>query len=135
MFLLFILNSLYGTEKSRRKALIVWIVICCLTLFFFFCELRRYKGAPSVCVFRSAFQSISNCDYPNQYICVDFFLLFCPCFNLKRISKNANYNFVIRFLPVYLTFIQISIKFCLKLNWKLPNFNFQFLFRFSIFNF
>ena len=26
-----------------------------------------------------------------------FFYFFCPCSNLKQISKNANYNFVIRF--------------------------------------
>ena len=68
-------------------------------------------------------------DFPNNWtlkfkfeVCFSFFIL---------ISKTKNQIYSNKYLmtSVYLTFIQIS--FCLKMNWKLPNFNFYLFFNFQ----
>ena len=56
-------------------------------------------------------------------------------FSSSKIFEPFNVSEKSRVSSVYLTFIQITISFCLKLIWKLVNFNFQFIFQFSIFSF
>ena len=133
------LNSRAKCRESFRQILkmhVIWIVFI-ITLN------TKANWARLACSFLIKiflFPPVSDIWQKFTPLCIFFLLVFTIQshwlnFSSSKIFESFNVSEKSRVSSVYLTFIQITISFCLKLIWKLANFNFQFIFQFSIFSF